>query len=69
MAMKITRAKFESLVEDLITPLYRALPHRIERCRRGTSDIDDVILVGGRSHMPKVQEAVRDFFGKSRVKT
>ncbi len=60
----ITRAKFESMVEDLVQKT-------IEPCRRAlkdagatTSDISDVILVGGQSRMPRVQEVVREFFGK-----
>ncbi|HEX5463402.1 MAG TPA: molecular chaperone DnaK [Burkholderiales bacterium] len=64
LAVKITRAKFESLVEDLIE-------RTIEPCRTAVkdagikiSDIDDVILVGGQTRMPKVQEKVREFFGK-----
>ncbi len=60
----ITRAKFESMVEDLVQ-------RTIEPCRKAladagasTSDISDVILVGGMSRMPRVQEVVREFFGK-----
>src|SRR5690554_599670 len=62
--MKITRAKFEALVDDLIE-------RTIEPCRKAisdaglkASDIDDVILVGGMTRMPKVQEKVKAFFGK-----
>ncbi|MCX7946219.1 MAG: molecular chaperone DnaK [Hydrogenophilus sp.] len=64
LAMKITRAKFEALVEDLIEKT-------IEPCRIALKDagltpkeIDEVILVGGMTRMPKVQEAVKNFFGK-----
>ena len=64
MNITITRAKFESMVEDLVQ-------RTIEPCRRAlkdagasTSDISDVILVGGQSRMPRVQEVVREFFGK-----
>ncbi|MDX9707875.1 MAG: molecular chaperone DnaK [Azospira sp.] len=64
LAIKITRAKFESLVEELIE-------RSIEPCRIALKDsgvkigdIDDVILVGGMTRMPKVQEKVREFFGK-----
>lgn len=60
----ITRAKFESMVEDLVQ-------RTIEPCRKAladagasTSDISDVILVGGMSRMSRVQEVVREFFGK-----
>lgn len=62
--VKITRAKLESLVEDLIAKSIE--PCRIAMKDAGLSvkDISDVILVGGQTRMPKVQEAVRDFFGK-----
>ena len=62
--MKLTRAKLEALVEDLIE-------RTIEPCRLAmkdagikVSEIDDVILVGGQTRMPKVQEKVREFFGR-----
>ncbi len=62
--LKLTRAKLESLVEDLVE-------RTIEPCKMALSDaglsvdeIDDVILVGGQSRMPLVQEAVKNFFGK-----
>jgi len=64
MNIRVTRAKLEALVEDLIA-------RTIEPCRTALSDaglsvgdISDVILVGGQIRMPKVQEAVRDFFGR-----
>src|ERR1700674_915121 len=62
--LKITRAKLESLVEDLIE-------RTMEPCRIATKDagvkldeINDIILVGGMTRMPKVQEKVKEFFGK-----
>jgi molecular chaperone DnaK len=62
--IKLTRAKLEALVEDLVK-------RTIEPCRTAlndaglrVSDIQEVILVGGQTRMPKVQEAVKDFFGK-----
>ncbi|MEW9570503.1 molecular chaperone DnaK [Rhodanobacter sp. Si-c] len=62
--IKLTRAKLEALVEDLVK-------RTIEPCRTAlndaglrVSDIDEVILVGGQTRMPKVQESVKDFFGK-----
>ncbi|MBT2969511.1 MAG: molecular chaperone DnaK [gamma proteobacterium symbiont of Ctena orbiculata] len=62
--IKLTRSKLESLVEDLVT-------RTIEPCRIALKDagidaskIDEVILVGGQTRMPKVQEAVKEFFGK-----
>src|SRR4051812_25998953 len=64
LTMKITRAKFESLVADLID-------RTIEPCRIAVkdsgiklTDIEDVILVGGQTRMPKVQDKVKEFFGK-----
>ena len=64
LAMKVTRAKLESLVDDLIQ-------HTIEPCRIALKDaglsasqVDDIILVGGQTRMPKVQEAVQGFFGQ-----
>ena len=62
--MKITRAKFESLVEDLIQRSIEPCRTALKDAGLSASDIDDVILVGGQSRMPKVQEAVKDFFGK-----
>lgn len=64
LTMKLTRAKLEQLVDDLIES-------SIEPCRRALSDagvatsaIDEVVLVGGQTRMPKVQKIVREFFGK-----
>lgn len=65
LAMKITRAKFEMLVEDLITRSMEPCKIAIKDAGLSVSDIDDVILVGGQSRMPKVQEAVEAFFGKA----
>ena len=64
LAVKVTRAKFESLVEDLIARTVE--PCRIALKDSGVklSDIDDVILVGGQTRMPKVQDTVKEFFGK-----
>ncbi|HWQ37373.1 MAG TPA: molecular chaperone DnaK [Burkholderiales bacterium] len=64
LAVKITRAKFESLVEDLIQKTIEPCRVAIKDAGVKTSDIDDVILVGGQTRMPKVQEVVREFFGK-----
>lgn len=62
--LKITRAKFESLVEELITRTIEPCRTAIKDAGVKVSDIDDVILVGGMTRMPKVQEQVREFFGK-----
>ncbi|MFN3751790.1 MAG: molecular chaperone DnaK [Thiobacillus sp.] len=64
LAVKITRAKFESLVEDLIKRTIEPCKIALKDAGLTTSQIDDVILVGGQTRMPKVQEAVKDFFGK-----
>ncbi|WP_454742241.1 molecular chaperone DnaK [Cupriavidus necator] len=62
--LKITRAKLESLVEELITRTIEPCRIAIKDAGVKVSDIDDVILVGGMTRMPKVQEQVKEFFGK-----
>ena len=64
LALKLTRAKYEALVDDLIQ-------RTVEPCRKALKDaglsagqIDEVVLVGGMTRMPKVQEIVKQFFGK-----
>ena len=64
LAIKITRAKFESLVEDLVERTIEPCRVAIKDAGIKVSDIDDVILVGGQTRMPKVQEKVKEFFGK-----
>ena len=64
LAMKITRAKFESLVDDLIARSIEPCRVALKDAGVSLSDITDVILVGGQSRMPKVQDAVKEFFGK-----
>ncbi len=64
LAVKVTRAKFESLVEDLIEGTKGPCLTAVKDAGLNVSDIDDIILVGGMSRMPKVQEIVKDFFGK-----
>jgi molecular chaperone DnaK len=64
LTMKITRAKFESLVDDLIQKTVEPCRIAIKDAGVKVSDIEDVILVGGMTRMPKVQETVREFFGK-----
>jgi molecular chaperone DnaK len=64
LAMKITRAKFESLVEDLIERTIEPCRIAIKDAGVKIGDIADVILVGGMTRMPKVQEKVREFFGR-----
>lgn len=62
--IKVTRAKFESLVEDLVQRTIEPCKLALKDAGLSASEIDDVILVGGQTRMPKVQEAVKDFFGK-----
>ncbi|PZQ73732.1 MAG: molecular chaperone DnaK [Variovorax paradoxus] len=62
--IKLTRAKLESLVEDLIERTIAPCRTAIKDAGISVSDISDVILVGGQSRMPKVQEKVKEFFGK-----
>ncbi|BBD77468.1 molecular chaperone DnaK [Hydrogenophilus thermoluteolus] len=64
LAMKITRAKFESLVEDLIERTIEPCRIALKDAGLTVKDIDEVILVGGQTRMPKVQEKVKEFFGK-----
>ena len=62
--MKITRAKLEALVEDLVDRTIEPCRIAIKDAGVKVSDIDDVIMVGGMTRMPKVQEKVKEFFGK-----
>ncbi|MFM8690894.1 MAG: molecular chaperone DnaK [Limnohabitans sp.] len=62
--VKLNRAKFESLVEDLIERSIAPCRIAIKDAGISVSDIHDVILVGGQTRMPKVQEKVKEFFGK-----
>ncbi|QYJ79616.1 molecular chaperone DnaK [Shewanella acanthi] len=64
LVVKITRAKLESLVEDLIVRTLEPLKVALADADLSVSDINEVILVGGQTRMPKVQEAVTNFFGK-----
>ena len=64
LAIKITRAKFESLVEELIEKTIKPCEIAVKDAGVKLSDISDVILVGGQTRMPKVQDMVKEFFGK-----
>ena len=64
MNIKITRAKLESLVEDMVKATLEPLKQALKDADLSVSDVNDVILVGGQSRMPMVQKAVTDFFGK-----
>ncbi len=62
--IRVTRAKLESLVEDLIERTIEPCKTAVNDAGLKVSEIDDIILVGGQTRMPKVQEAVKNFFGK-----
>jgi molecular chaperone DnaK len=64
LAMKLTRAKFEALVDDLIERTIAPCRIAIKDAGVAVGDIGDVILVGGMTRMPKVQDKVKEFFGK-----
>ncbi|ARN73286.1 molecular chaperone DnaK [Oceanicoccus sagamiensis] len=64
LVVKMTRAKLESLVEDLVAKSLEPLKLALKDADLSTSEIDDVILVGGQTRMPLVQAKVAEFFGK-----
>ncbi len=64
LALKITRAKFESLVDELVERTIAPCRTAIKDAGLKVGDIQDVILVGGMTRMPKVQEKVKEFFGQ-----
>lgn len=65
MNIRLSRAKFESLVEDLITRTLEPCRIALKDAGKSTKDINAVILVGGQTRMPKVQSTVENFFGKA----
>ncbi|WP_457671908.1 molecular chaperone DnaK [Thiolapillus sp.] len=65
MNVKLTRSKLESLVEELVEKTIEPCKVALKDAGLSASDIDDVILVGGQTRMPKVQETVEKFFGKA----
>jgi molecular chaperone DnaK len=64
LTMKLTRAKFETLVEDLIKKTLEPCKKALKDAGLKASEIDDIVMVGGMTRMPKVMEAVKAFFGK-----
>ncbi|WP_292898315.1 molecular chaperone DnaK [Nitratireductor sp.] len=64
LTMKLTRAKFESLVEDLVKRTVEPCKAALKDAGLNAGEIDEVVLVGGMTRMPKVQETVKSFFGK-----
>ena len=69
MNIRLTRAKFESLVEDILMRTLEPCRQALKDANKRPSDIDEVILVGGSTRIPRVQEEVRKFFGKEPNKT
>jgi len=64
LTMKLTRAKFEALVDDLIQKTVGPCRAALKDAGMSAGEIDEVVLVGGMTRMPKVQETVKTFFGK-----
>ncbi len=64
MQIKLTRSKLESLCEDLFSRSLEPCKRALADADKKTADIDEVILVGGTTRIPKIQELVKDFFGK-----
>ncbi|MCV0394698.1 MAG: molecular chaperone DnaK [Rhizobiaceae bacterium] len=64
LTMKLTRAKFESLVEDLVQRTIDPCKAALKDAGLNAGEIDEVVLVGGMTRMPKIQEIVKNFFGK-----
>jgi len=64
LTMKLTRSKLEQLVDDLIEKTITPVKACLEDAKLKPSEIDEVLLVGGQTRMPKIQETVKNFFGK-----
>jgi molecular chaperone DnaK len=64
LTMKLTRAKYESLVDDLIQRTVEPCRKALKDANLSAGEINEVVLVGGMTRMPKVQEVVKQFFGK-----
>ncbi len=69
LVMKLTRAKFEGLIEKVLKKLMPPVEQAIKDAGLAPKDIDEVVLVGGSTRIPKVQEMVKNFFGKEPNKT
>ena len=65
LTLELTRAKFEQLVDDLVERTIPPMQKALADAGLKTSDVDEVILVGGSTRIPRVQEVVREFFGKA----
>ena len=69
LVMKLTRAKFEALVDDILKRLMPPVEQAIKDAGLEPKDIEEIVLVGGSTRIPKVQEMVKDFFGKESNKS
>jgi molecular chaperone DnaK len=69
LVMKLTRAKFEQLAEPLLSRLMPPVEQAIKDAGLTAKDIDEIVLVGGSTRIPKVQEMVKSFFGKDSNKS
>jgi molecular chaperone DnaK len=65
LTLKLTRAKLEELVDDLIDNCFEPVKKALKDAKLKSSDIDEIILVGGQTRMPKIQARVKKFFGKA----
>jgi molecular chaperone DnaK len=65
LTMKLTRAKFESLVDDLIQKTIKPVEACLKDAKLDPHDLDEIVMVGGMTRMPKVVETVKNFFGKT----
>lgn len=64
LAIKLTRAKFETLVDDLVQRTVGPCKAALKDAGLSAGEVDEVVLVGGMTRMPKIQEIVKNFFGK-----
>ncbi len=69
LVMKLTRAKFESLVDDLIQKTIEPVKKCLTDAKMKVTDINEIVMVGGMTRMPKVYESVKSFFGKDPNRT
>ena len=69
LTLKLTRAKFESLVADLIEKTMKPVEACLKDAKLDPHDVDEVILVGGMTRMPKITKTVKDYFGKEANKS
>ncbi len=64
LAMKLTRAKFEALIDDILSRTLEPCRQALKDANLAANQIDEVVLVGGSTRIPKIQQIVKDFFGK-----